>query len=74
MLTHRNFSLWLRDQSSWGQGPDIWILKSPQRLPLSPCRAGGQPLRVDGGSLDTTGLWVGGKVSEKTQEKLGLKL
>lgn len=74
MLTHRNLALWLRDQSPWGKGPGIWILKSPQRLPLSPSRTGDQPLRADGGSLDTTGLWAGGEMSRKTQAKLGLKV
>lgn len=74
MPTYRNLSLWLRDQSPWGKGPGIWILKSPQRLLLSPSRTGGQLLRAGGGSLDTTGLRAGGEMSRKTQEKLGLKV
>lgn len=73
MLTYRNLSLWLRDQSPWGKGPGIWILKSPQRLPLSPSRTGGQPLRAGGGSLDTTGLRAGGECQGRLRKNLALR-
>lgn len=72
MLSEKAFSM-SQGSKSLGQGPGIWSLKFPQKLLVYPCRTGGQPLRVDGGSLDTPGLWAGEKTSETTWEKLGLK-
>lgn len=67
MLPEKAFSM-SQGSKSLGQGPGIWSLKFPQKLLVYPCRTGGQPLRVDGGSLDTPGQ------GRKCQRRLGKNL